>query len=525
MEMAYHQWPWVASMGWPAAMIASTDPLAGFALTPELTEALRTASATLSAQPRPLTTPRPSPTLLIPVVLWFLAVPILFWRGWAAARTLPWRRWQSRWLTRPVWQQVGAWALLVLVYFVVSWPPVVLLCWIIAAIGFFAQPRVGLVLALFLLPFHAYHKEFDWLGQHWTIPPAHAALFCFLPTALYYRPLLPLRDRWLGVAASWAVIMALGATGIWYWPAFWGGMVDLVIIPLLLFLLIRAWATTRQESYVLILALAAGGLFQAGLGLIDWVLGGGTVVDGLRRLTGPAFTSNHIALYLIRTLALTAGLALAAHGAARWRWSVGSLATGIALLLTGSRGALLLGVPAGILVFLSQRTLSLPTGRRLAGWLTAGCLGLASLVWLGRERLANWGTMNARLEGWTVGFALWLHHLLFGVGPEGFWWTFPAYLSLTSEADPNLRHPHNLWLELATSGGLLALLWLLMVAWLLYRWVRSRPGALSWVQVGLLAGLVAGLAHAQMDAFQALPPLAGWNWAALALLLAYDQSV
>ena len=106
------------------------------------------------------------------------------------------------------------------------------------------------------------------------------------------------------------------------------------------------------------------------------------------------------------------------------------------------------------------------------------------------------------------------------MGPEGFWWRFPAYLSLTSEIDPNLRHPHNLWLEFVTSGGLLALAWLLGMLLLIYRWVQSHQDSLTWPQVGLLAGLVAGLAHAQVDAFQALPDLAAWNWVALALLLA-----
>jgi hypothetical protein len=44
------------------------------------------------------------------------------------------------------------------------------------------------------------------------------------------------------------------------------------------------------------------------------------------------------------------------------------------------------------------------------------------------------------------------------------------------------------------------------------------------MQVGLVAGLIAALAHGQMDAFQALPPLAAWNWVALALLLALEKA-
>jgi hypothetical protein len=35
--------------------------------------------------------------------------------------------------------------------------------------------------------------------------------------------------------------------------------------------------------------------------------------------------------------------------------------------------------------------------------------------------------------------------------------------------------------------------------------------------------LAAGLAHGQVDAFQALPDLAAWNWVTLALLLAHTE--
>jgi hypothetical protein len=66
--------------------------------------------------------------------------------------------------------------------------------------------------------------------------------------------------------------------------------------------------------------------------------------------------------------------------------------------------------------------------------------------------------------------------------------------------------------------------WLFVALVLVYHWVQSKQGVLSWIQVGLVAGLIAALAHGQMDAFQALPPLAAWNWVALALLLALEKA-
>lgn len=524
LAMAYRQWPWVVAMGWPAATLPADDPGAGFALSPELMETFRTASTTFLAQRRPLQSWTPPLSLWTPVALWWLAAIALLWRGFAAARLLPWLRWRDNWITRPTWQQGFVWLLLLLVYYLAEWPWLLLLCAIVAALGFLAQPRIGLALALLVLPFYEFHKEFDWLGRLWQIPPTQAILLCLLPAAWTYRPKSLKRDRWQGVALSWLAIMLLSAFGVWYWPAYRIGMMNLVITPLFLFFLIRAWATTCQHAHTLVFALAAGGILIAGIGLIDWMQGRGTLADGMRRLTGLGYSSNHTALYLIRTLAIAVGLMLAASRKTKWLWLIWTLLTGLALLLTGSRGAILLGIPAGALFVFSRQNLPLPSRRRMMGLLSVVGLGLAVIGWMWKARFANIGTMIARMDGWIVALYLWFDNLLVGVGPDGFWWTFPAHMWLASDADPNLRHPHLIWLEFATSGGLLALVWLLAVTVMLYRWVRVRNGSLSWVQVGLLTGLIASFAHAQVDAFQALSELAGWNWAALALILALDEA-
>jgi O-antigen ligase len=533
LQMAYTEWPWVMAQGWAVAFPPEPrDTTAGLALTPQLAEAFQERSTELDTQPRPLPTSTATLVLWRPIVFWLLAAVLLLWRGSVAATKLPWCKWQTMWTNRPAWQQACGWAALLLIYYLAAWPPLILLCWVVAALGFMAQPRVGLALTLVLLPFHDYHKELTWLDQRWNIPPAQAALICLLPAMWLHRPKKLPRDRWLVMAASWVLVMALSATGTWYWPAYWRAFFDLVISPVLLFLLIRVWVTTRQQTYIFIAMLATGGLLAAVFGLIGWLQGDGTLADGLRRLTGPTFSPNQTALYLTRTLAITIGLALAVpcrdqskaqvrtQKRAQWGWSVVACVVALALLLTGSRGALLLGLPAGALILLNHRNGPLPSRRWLAGWLIVVGVGLVAVAGMWGERLANLSTLAARLEGWQVALAVWRDYIAFGVGPEGFWWRFPAYLSLTSEIDPNLRHPHNLWLEFATSGGLFALAWLLAMLLFVYRWVQSHQGSLTWPQVGLLAGLVAGLAHAQVDAFQALPDLATWNWVALALLLA-----
>ncbi len=523
LAMAYQQWPWVVGMGWPAAFVDEYDPQAGFSLTPALLETFQQAAETTLTQRRPRATASPSLALWMPAGLWLLAIAVTIWRGTVAARRLPWRAWGIGWATRPAWQQGLAWAGLLLLYHLAVWPPLILLYAIVAALGFYVQPRIGLALALVLLPFYDYHKEFDWLGQHWRLPPTQAVLLCMLPAIWRYYPRVVVRDRWQGVALGWLVVMLLSALGVWYWPAYATGMVNLVITPLALFLLLRAWVTTTHQGTTMVVALTAGGMLIALVGLISWLQGSGTEVDGMRRLTGLGYSSNHTALYLIRTLALTVGLAMAARGIKRWWWLLWMALIGVALLLTGSRGAILLGVPAGALFVFSRQDVTLPSGRRLLLLLLVGGMALVTLGWFYRNRLDNVESVLARMDGWIVALYLWFDHMLVGVGPDGLLWTFPGYMWLASDADPNLRHPHLIWLEMATSGGLLALGWLVVTAYLLVQWVREQGATLTWLQVGLLAGLIAGFAHAQMDAFQALAELAGWNWAALALLLALDR--
>jgi O-antigen ligase len=200
----------------------------------------------------------------------------------------------------------------------------------------------------------------------------------------------------------------------------------------------------------------------------------------------------------------------------------------LALVLTGSRGALLLGLPVGALVLgamaLRQqpgllRWLAMhPLARTLA---LAGVLAVAVAAVLLWDRLLNRQTLSLRIDLWEASLRLWRDHLLLGVGPGGFFWSYPAYLPLGGASEPNQLHPHNVWLEVATTWGLLGFGWLGLLVWqaaALWQARKPQPPGRAWLLAGLLAALLAAFAHAQMDAFFLLPDLAGWNLLALALV-------
>ncbi len=297
------------------------------------------------------------------------------------------------------------------------------------------------------------------------------------------------------------------------------------IAPLLLYIAIRLWVRSEEAQRNLLLALLLGGTLVAGYGLWDWLAGGGVAADGVRRLVGPYFSPNHAALFLLRSFFL-------ALVVANWRRNSRALGYGVSgllligLLLTASRGALLLGLPVGVLLllFLSRRPAELARPRanpthahvRLA-WLatviiTVLLFGIA--VFLGWDRLANSATLLSRLEIWQAALRLWQHFPLFGVGADGFFWNYPAWLSPAATPEVNLLHPHNLWLENATSCGIFGLFWLLALLVLL--WKTLRKG--DWLASGLCVALIAALAHAQVDTFTSLPDLAAWNWIVLGLI-------
>ena len=558
MDLAWRRWPWLEALGWavdrPAA--APGDPRWGFALSaPDGAPApvLAALAQWLAAPRAPLRAEALGLTAPWPWLAWLLLVgglAAVTWRSAAAARLLPWAQWLRGWRGLPWPLHLAAWGGLLLLYYLAVWPPLVGLCWLLWGLLFLAEPRVGLALAAALLPFYFQHKDLYLVDTVVPVPPAAAAAVCLLPSVL-----LRARQRrsWFG-AVDAAVLGLLAASllagaRVWNWRAYGQGLLDLVLAPLALWFAFRILddgddgpfaAKVGGFAYAVGLALFAGGALAGAWGLAAWFGGHGVEVDGVRRLVGPHFSPNHTALYLLRTFFLGVGLAAAcstagadkrAQGLGILLWAATALVL-LALVLTGSRGALLLGLPLGILVvawgFLRRRPalLSKPHTHAVTRWVLLGvCLAGAAAFLLLRDRLFNYQTFNLRVDLWGASLRLWRDHLLLGVGPGGFFWTYPAYLEPSASVEPNQLHPHNVWLEVVTTWGLLGAAWLGLLLWSVAAYLKTavrrctQPAPVDWFGLGLAAALLAAFAHAQVDAFFLLPDLAAWNALALALLI------
>ena len=558
IRYARAHWPWLAAMGWPADRphAPPSDPLWGFSLVTAAGGDHALLSVFKDAgQAKTHSGPfAKGDWLYVRFALLLLAGVFLLWRAVLTSRTLPLRRWQAVYRNWPLSVKLAVWALLLTVYYVAVWPPLILLCWLGAAFLIAAEPLTGLMIAAAALPFHFQHKELRFVGAVWAVPPAQAALLAALPAALptmlpalsqhafrakpwrirtTLKTIYPLLRSTFAVrnaqypsllVAAWIVISLLAARNVWHRPGYFGGLWALVAVPALFYAGVRLFAVAPRQQRAVLTALFAGGVLAAGAGIIDWLIGGGVSADGVRRLMGHTFSPNQTALYLLRTLFVGLGL-LATGGRRRAAFAAGCLLAAAALLLTASRGALLLGLPAGVLVMVAvgSRQGRFRLGKRSAVLLTA-LTGLAAAVGLEfvllyGERLLNLGTLHSRFAVWRDALALWKQYPLFGAGPGGFYWNYPAFQQPSPAADPNLLHAHSLWLEYATGWGVVGLLWLAaLLGWLVLALRRSSRQPYALRRIGLLAALVAGLTHAQVDAFVSLPELAAWNFTALALL-------
>ncbi len=178
----------------------------------------------------------------------------------------------------------------------------------------------------------------------------------------------------------------------------------------------------------------------------------------------------------------------------------------LTLVLTFSRGALLLGMPTA-LVFLAAMY-----GRRALGVVLALLAALAGgiLPLLGTERLNSLFTVDAgtgffRLRLWQSAIKMFLDHPWLGVGPDNFLYQYRTrYMLLDAWQEPNLSHPHNIVLDFATRLGVASiavLLWLQLafwrLAWTLYRRLGEGPARAT--LLGLMASMAATLAHGLVD--------------------------
>ncbi|MFC6705028.1 O-antigen ligase family protein [Flexivirga alba] len=307
------------------------------------------------------------------------------------------------------------------------------------------------------------------------------------------------RWMWLSIGAATLVTGIAGVFGADVSTAWWGRGQVYDGAPFLVLCLIVAMGAARHlgphgepgDRELFLNAMAVVALVVALLAIVE--------ATGLRPLStdasrpgsflGNASDEGSFAL-------LYGGVLLvAAMNRRRPLLIAGGVATGVTVLLSGSRGAWI-----GLLVLLGVAALL--AGRRAP--VVSAFAGLVAVVAVfldpvTRGRLLGGGlahqTASGRVMLWQESLSLWTHHPILGVGPSQFENAIVGRHTLAWQQRVGPQNPpatpHNLVLQLLLAGGPVLLAVLAYVAWRVYRCARKQSSWGTSVVVALAAYLTA----------------------------------
>ncbi len=422
-------------------------------------------------------------------------------------------------MSESVWRHLGTgrgWTAvllaLALAYFS-PWLPVALLSGGLVTLLVCLDPAIGLALTLFTAPL--YLHPLSLLGKSFAL-----AELILLPTLLggllqlIGRKQFSPRKLWAQLPKSTVAFIGVAILSTAFATQRHEAIRELRLVilePLLCYWMLITYPLSRNEKLRLVDAFIAGGVLVAVVGLVQYFILGDVITaeGGMWRLHSVYGSPNNVGLYLGRVIPLALAVTLWGGkdtGIRRWVYG-GSLGLlGAALLLSLSKGALVLGVPAALL---SMGFLAGKRWRRATwGVLGAGLLALIPLLHTPRfAGLFNvtGGTSGFRLALWHSAWQMIRDHPLLGVGPDNFLYAYRTrYVLPTAWEEFNLSHPHNLVMDYAARLGLLGLLsglWLQVTFWKRAWPLRRHPAPLiRALALGAMGAMADFLAHGMVDA-------------------------
>ena len=284
----------------------------------------------------------------------------------------------------------------------------------------------------------------------------------------------------------------------------------IVLEPALYYLMLRTMMNRGDQKVLwrVVDALMLAGVIVAVVGLIQYAFNINiiTAEAGQHRLRSVYGSPNNVGLFLGRVLPILIAVVLLGKGRRRWWYGVSVLPVALAIVLSFSKGALLLGIPAALVVIGV-----LAGGRWL--WAAVGAVaagGLAAIPLLRTPRFASLldltsGTSFFRVNVWHSALLMIREHPILGVGLDNFLYQYRGrYMFPDAWAESMLSHPHNIVLDYAARLGLMGLavgLWLQAAFWQAALPLRKLSDPLNRaLAIGLMASMADFLAHGLVDA-------------------------
>ncbi len=419
------------------------------------------------------------------------------------------------------------------VFYVTPWLPAYLLALLFLFLIIYQRPVMGLVLISFAIPFYVPQ----------LLKPI--SVYRFSPVEIFTlitfgAMLIRTGRQWLEKAAisdfgarpkltltDWAVILLVVVSVISL--AFTqrldvatNELRTVIIAPALFYWMLRRTRPTAREINWILVAFVAGGFAVAAIGLGQYFVGSNTITaeGGLQRLRSIYGSPNNVALYLGRIYPiLFAGLLAAVWTNdglkisdlfKKWPMLIAWMAITLAILLSFSRGGVLIGLPVAtaVVFFLWQRRRQRPVWPWLAAGLVIivigyfGALQVPALA--GRLDLGS-QTAGFRINLWQSSLQIIQDHPLTGVGLDNFLYSYRnTYILARAWQEPNLNHPHNHIFDFLTRLGIPGLIAGIMLFWGIIKnlvaKLREANSADSWaLTAGLLGSIGYILAHGLVD--------------------------
>jgi len=246
-----------------------------------------------------------------------------------------------------------------------------------------------------------------------------------------------------------------------------------VLEPTLFYLMLRTSRLDGKAIWRIVDFFVLGAVAVALIGLVQYGLGVNVITaeQGFRRLRSVYGSPNNAGLYLGRVLPVLVAVALFASARGRRvAYGLAVVPVGLAVLLSFSKGALILGVPLSLLV------LGVLAGRPWS-WASLGAVAaaaIAAIPLLRTPRFASLldthsGTTFFRLQLWRSSWMMFRDHPWLGVGLDNFLYQYRSrYILPAAWQEPDLSHPHNLLLDYGCRlgfCGLVAGFWLQIAFW------------------------------------------------------------
>lgn len=288
-----------------------------------------------------------------------------------------------------------------------------------------------------------------------------------------------------------------------------------VLEPFLFFIALITLRLNQRQRLTMLHALVASACLVAIVGLVQYFWLGDVITaeGGLQRLRSIYGSPNNVGLYLGRVVPFLLASVVVLEPGRRtpdWRhrlvYGLALIPILLALALSFSRGAILLGIPAVLLVL---GLLLGKTWRRLT--LIALLAGVVALVPLMRlPRFAGLfdlssGTTSFRLSLWHSSLQMIGDHPMLGVGLDNFLYAYRTrYVLPTAWEEFNLSHPHNVLLDFSTRlgiPGLIIFLWMQSAFWRqVIAQLQTKASVKRMLTLGVIGSMVNFLAHGLVDA-------------------------